>query len=127
MMPKLNATNNCCIRSDCHAFPYVCLFEGILAFYRTQRIDHICKYHRRAQEDIIFDFYALLYRNIVLDLHPIANTNTRTDKDILSKNTSLSNDCTGHDMTKVPDIRSGSQCRAVIYDSSGVYNGAVHL
>jgi len=70
-----------------------------------------------AEENIVFDHGPGIDRNIVLDLHSLAEDDIIGNVDVLSENTFLADFRSGLHVTVVPDFGAGTDCAAGIHES----------
>jgi len=57
----------------------------MLAHYMTAGVDYVREDHGRATKYVVFERDPLIYRDIILNLHSVANPDTRTNDDVLTE------------------------------------------
>src|SRR5260370_28306286 len=71
-------------------------------------IDHIREDHGRPEEDIVLKLHPSIHGDIILNLYPVTNPDTRADNDVLTEITVASDPRAGHDMTEMPNLGANS-------------------
>jgi len=91
----------------------------------TSRIDYVREYHARTTKYFVFDSDAIINRNIILNLYPIANEDI-ADEHALTERTMFTDASIGADMDPVPDASSLADLRSVVNDGAWV-SGEWHI
>lgn len=99
-----DAAHNRRIRSDRSAFFYNSFPIFVAPNDVAAGIDYIGEYHRRTTKDVVFEFYASIDRNIILDLDVIADLAFRAYHHILAEVTTCSDLRAAHDVREMPNL-----------------------
>src|SRR5579864_3292982 len=81
------------------------LVQRVTVHLRTGVRD-VREHRGRPQKDIVFDFDSGINRNIVLDLHVVADDDTRGDLTVLAEDATLPDLRAFHNVREVPDLRA---------------------
>ncbi len=87
---------------------------------------YIREYAGRTTEDIVFDFDALVYGNIVLDADTIPDVDIVTHIHILTQGTVRSDNSPTLNMTEMPNFSSGADLDTVIHVTALVNEKVLH-
>lgn len=112
------STNDGGIGADGRSLADIRGFVLMLADDSAARIDHIGKYHRWAEEYIVFAMDPGIYTDIVLYFDIVAQAGSGHHHHILPKRTIFANNAVGHDMREVPDLRAFTDAGAGVNDGS---------
>src|SRR5262249_45566616 len=100
------AADDCAVCPQCRAPSHGRRRVLIFPRHVAARGAHVRKDHRRATENVVFKGDTRIERNVVLDLHVIANHDARRDQHVLPDVALAADDGAGHDMREVPDFRA---------------------
>jgi hypothetical protein len=113
-------TNDGSIRSDRCSFLYQRVFVFVLADDLAARIDYVRKNHRRAAKDVILQLDTRVQRDVVLNFHVIADSNSWANDDVLAQVATTPQACSSHDMRKMPNLCAYTDFARFIDRSCGV-------
>ena len=85
-------------------------------------VKDVCEHHRGSAKDIIFEGYAFIHGDVVLNFHIISDSHIISDVYILSEYAEFTDFCARLDVREVPDFCSFSDFDAVIDDGVLVYH-----
>src|ERR1700722_8415372 len=97
---QYDTADNSRIRSNGCPLSHKGSFVLILPFYVTAWIDHIRKDHRWPAENIVFKLHSSINRDVILDLHSVADPNIWADYNILTEVAVASDLGTSHYMAE---------------------------
>ncbi len=97
--------------------------EFQFTFNKCSGIDDVGEYHRWTDKDILFQYYSIIERYIVLNLAAAPDFDLVIDENILSEDTVVSHPGAGHEMAKMPDPGTGTDFSTGIDYGSGVDEG----
>ena len=86
------------------------------SFQKAARVDHVRKHRRRSDEHVILANHAGVQRHVVLHFHAVAQPNAGSDHDVLAQDTALSQDATGHEVAKMPNLGSGANLATCVHN-----------
>src|SRR5688572_7528961 len=109
-----NSAHDGGVRADRRTAPHPGCLVLVLARDVTARVDDVGKHHRRSAKHVILELDALVYRNVVLDLHIRADLHAIHHDHILAERASLTDDGTAEDVAEMPDLGVVTDSRAIV-------------
>src|SRR5258708_7361666 len=125
ILSDLISTNNSSIGADRGPFSHQGTPELVLPGNSTAGIDHIGKYHRRAEEHIILTDDPRIQRDIILYFDLVAQDHSFPHHYILPDRTVLPDDAPCHYMRKMPDLCTHANGGALV-DHGSIMDKIAH-